>query len=142
NSGTLQTVAVKEGTVEVKFPVIIDNKPISVLQKERIRAGQGVQATSNEGLGAIQTFNIQDISSWREGKLTYRGAPMSELLFDANRYSSIPIVVADGSEPLLDFKVRGVFRGDDVNQIINAIARMHPIEIDKTDPGQIMLRMK
>ncbi|MEM0911357.1 MAG: FecR domain-containing protein, partial [Pseudomonadota bacterium] len=46
NSGTLQTVAVKEGTVEVKFPVIIDNKPISVLQKERIRAGQGVQATS------------------------------------------------------------------------------------------------
>ena len=135
-------VAVADGEVDVSYPFTINGQSTSMLNNRTLKAGNEVAATEESGLRSMTSIDPDQVARWREGRLTYSGAPVAELLADANRYSKIPIVVAEGSEHILDYKVRGIFRGEDVNQILGSLTAIHPIEIDQSDQTRIVLSFR
>ena len=132
-------VGVSDGQVGVSYPLTLNGRSTSMMSRKVLEAGQQVAATTEAGLRSVSAIKPEQVAGWREGRLTYSGAPDAELIADANRYSSVPIVVADGSERILDLEIRGVFRGDDVNQILESLTAIHSIHVDRSDASRILL---
>ena len=132
-------VGVSEGQVGVSYPLTLNGRSTSMMSSKVLEAGQQVAATIEAGLRSVSVIKPEQVAGWREGRLTYSGAPVAELVADANRYSSVPIVVADGSEHILNLEIRGVFRGDDVNQILESLTAIHSIQVDRSDASRILL---
>ncbi|MEM1261670.1 MAG: FecR domain-containing protein [Pseudomonadota bacterium] len=139
SGGGVARVAVAEGQVEVTYPVTIAGRPTAIKDQQTLTAGEMVTATKEAGLQPPAMTSIESVGAWRHGKLIYRGATIAEVLADANRYSARPIVVGAGSDALLEKKVRGVFFGDDVDQLLDTIAAVHQLDVDRSTADRITL---
>ena len=139
-SPDVHRVAVSEGDVEVSFPLIMNGKPISMQSRKQLTAGQAVAATETRGLREITSVNTDEVGSWREDRLIYKGATLREIFADANRYSNLPIMIDEGSESVLDFQIRGVFQGDDIDRLLATVALIHDVEVDRTSADRITIR--
>lgn len=136
------TLAVAEGSVAVTHPIVLNGSPTSMRTRRTLNVGEQVIADSESGMQSTAQIDADKIGAWREGRLVYSGALLSEVLFDANRYSEISIEIADGSEQLKKVRLRGVFRGNDIDRLLTNISQLHPVEIDRSDPDKIVLREK
>lgn len=135
-------VAVAEGKVEVSFPRAVDGEASAALSRKTLGAGQQVVASGEAGLRPITSVNPAHVGAWRQGKLVYSGETLADVLYDANRYSTVPIRIAPGSEGIRERRTRGVFLGSDVDRLLASIALIHDLEIDRSDPEQVLLREK
>ncbi|MEM0912454.1 MAG: FecR domain-containing protein [Pseudomonadota bacterium] len=142
NSAGIYRVAVEEGRVEVGYPIIIDGKSTTIIEKQVLNVGQGIAASQSEGLQAVTALDISAIAAWREGRFVYSGASVSEFVGDVNRYSSVPIRISDQYPEMKTLKISGVFLSRDAEQLLLQLTDIHPIKIDRTDPSFIMLSLK
>ncbi|MEM8776639.1 MAG: FecR domain-containing protein [Pseudomonadota bacterium] len=136
------TVAVAEGTVEVGYPLTLSGNSTSMISTKMVSVGEQVTASLENGLRSITPIDSDRVGAWREDRLVYTGETLAEVIFDANRYSAVPIAFAPGSERLKELRLRGVFRGSDIGRLLTNITQLHPIEIDRSDPGILLLREK
>ncbi|MEM0912630.1 MAG: FecR domain-containing protein [Pseudomonadota bacterium] len=135
-------VAVADGTVEVRYPYIVNQQQTGLIGSENLTAGYKVAATVSGGLGSVEKVNISTIGSWREDKLFYDGSPLSELIADANRYSESQVII-DGDVPVIsNFKVRGSFNARDIDGMLSTLSEIYPVEIDRSDPDVIRIRIR
>ena len=125
-------VAVVEGTVEVRD--IESNNVLEVL-----RPGDELVVSNLDGAAVLNRITTSSIGAWRTGRLVYTGASVGELLDDARRYSDVPIRVADVSESILNYQVRGVFLGENVTTLLDTLATLHPVKIDYSNSEVILL---
>ena len=138
----IHRVAVAEGQVEVSFPIILNETPSGLLSRERLGAGQAVAAAEADGMRSVTNVNVEDIGSWREDQLVYKGATLDEVFADANRYSAAPIIIASGSEAVGQLQLRGVFQGTDIDRLLSTVTLIHDVEIDRSNDTQIVVRKK
>ncbi|HRX40328.1 MAG TPA: FecR domain-containing protein, partial [Parvularculaceae bacterium] len=132
------TVSVAEGHVEVRRHTPGD-KTGARLAEARLSAGEEVAALeSGEGLTEVVEAPPSAIASWRVGRLTYRGAPLREFITDANRYSEVAIVVSDAR--LLDLPLVASLRHDQIDEMIEGLPDIIPMEIDRSRKDRIVLR--
>ena len=136
------SVAVAEGSVEVAYPLTLNGNSTSMISRKTVTVGEQVTASLENGLRSITPIDADKVGAWREDRLVYTGETLAEVIFDANRYSTIPIEFAPGSERLKELRLRGVFRGSDINRLLTNITQLHPIEIDRTNPNTLLLREK
>lgn len=135
-------VSVAEGTVQVSFPLVVRGEASTMRSEKQLAVGQAVAATQANGLKPVTSVDPEDIGVWRRDELIYEGATLGEVFADANRYSSASIVIEDGAEQISDLQLRGVFHGKDIDQLLSTIARIHPVEMDRSDAGRIVVRKK
>lgn len=135
-------VAVAEGEVEVAFPVIVNGENTSIIERKKIVEGKAVAAKAGEGLELPIDVETKTIAAWREDRLVYNGSALSELLVDVNRYSSVPIVIAEGSEAIATYRVRGVFVGSDVDALLSTLTQIYPIDVERSQAGAIRLTLR
>ena len=85
------TVTIREGAVGIS----------AATRSATLRAGDRAIIAG----GQIQTRRVEaeDAFAWREGRLVYRDAPMSEVIEDLNRYSPTPVRLADSNVAALRF---------------------------------------
>lgn len=132
------TVSVAEGEVEVRRLAPRSSADASGGAKERLSAGEQVAApVSGEGFTGVVEAPPSTIGSWRVGRLTYKGAPLSEFIADANRYSRVP-VIAD--ESLLDLPIVASLRTDQIDAMIDGLPEILPLEVDRSRRDRIVLK--
>ena len=132
------TVSVAEGHVEVTRRAAGENTDASVAGA-RLSAGEEVAAPAKcNGLTDVVEAPPSAIASWRAGRLTYRGAPLREFIADANRYSEVSIVAADAR--LLDLPLVASLRTDQIDETIDGLPDILPLEVDRSRKDRIVLR--
>ena len=74
---------------------------------------------------------------WPQGILEYRGAPLRDVVEEANRYSATKILLADPT--LGDRRVSGRFRIDDPVKLARRLASALALDLDDTQAGRLIL---
>ncbi|MEL6828300.1 MAG: FecR domain-containing protein [Pseudomonadota bacterium] len=135
----LVRVSVAEGLVEVSHPFVLDDQMSSLRTLKKLSAGDSVSASQYEGLSSIKPVNQDAIGAWRQGKLFYDGARLSELISDANRYTEKHVFIAEGSEMIADYRVRGAFNASDIDGMLSTLSDIYPVFIDRSDAGSVRI---
>ncbi|MEM0984843.1 MAG: FecR domain-containing protein [Pseudomonadota bacterium] len=135
-------VAVAEGEVEVSYPYMLNEQPTRLVTRRSLTAGQQTMASRADGLAAATTVNLSTIGAWRQDKLFYNGAPLSELVADANRYSDARVVIEGDVETIANYPVRGSFNARDIDGMLSTLADIYPVEIDRSEPGLVRIRAR
>ena len=139
HSQDLTRVGVAEGRVAVSHPLILDGDQTSLSTQHILSAGQQVAASPTVGLEAVFEIDPAMIGEWRKDRLVYNGARLAELVSDADRYTDKRVLIAEGSEHILDLKISGAFDGRDFESMLTTLEVVHPLSIDSSDPEIILL---
>jgi transmembrane sensor len=140
NNGGVLRLSVSEGRVEAAYPYVIYGKPTTMTTRRELRAGQAVTATADGGLSTVSEYSLETFASWRESRLKYQDAHLSELIADANRYSDRPIVLDPGIADIDDVKVTFSFNGNNVERMLSALPDLFPVEVDWSSATEIVIR--
>ena len=72
--------------------------------------------------------DIDEATSWRNGRLTFRNTSLNDAIAEFNRYRSSKIILSDDPR-LSDIFVTGVFSAGDASSFIDNIKENHAVEI-------------
>ncbi|MEM0912525.1 MAG: FecR domain-containing protein [Pseudomonadota bacterium] len=122
------SLAIAEGSVTVDY-----GKKAEL----QLFAGQSVSATKTSGLSTIKTIPIQNVATWRSNRLLYNNASLEEIIYDANRYSTIPITISISPEKMQKIRIRGSFSASDINGMLTSISEVYSLTIDRSHPDII-----
>ncbi|MEM8983003.1 MAG: FecR domain-containing protein [Pseudomonadota bacterium] len=139
NNGGVARVAVAEGAVAVRHPVVIANKVSGLVATENLLPGQQIVAM-NRKLGDVGAVDPKTVGSWQEGRFEYRRALLSEVVSDLNRYSNVPILLSDPDGQLSDATVTAIFDGQAPEVMVERLPKILPVALDRTDPQRLVIR--
>ncbi|MEL6363702.1 MAG: FecR domain-containing protein [Pseudomonadota bacterium] len=125
--GEAVRVAVTEGLVDVA------PRSGDVL---RLAAGDVVAAEAGGVLGGVAGFNAERLLDWRNGRLAFDDAALSEIVADMNRHRRKPIVIVD--EPLGALRFTTAFRADETDVFLAALPSLEPVQIIETDAAVLI----
>jgi transmembrane sensor len=143
--GNAIEVTLVEGVVDVapKEPVGANlNGPSPELATVRLNAGQRLVTTAlaTPSSPVVETADVETATMWREGRVFFEDAPLSEAVAEMNRYSTTAIVVAD---PGLDrHRVNGMFRTGQQGNFVEALEAYFLIQVERDANGRIVLSAK
>ena len=140
NNGGVVRLSVAEGMVEAAHPMVINDAPLTMITRKQLIAGQTVIATAGDGLSSVSEFSVDTFASWRENRLKYEDALLSELIADANRYSDRPIVLDPSLRDIDQLKLTFSFDGNNIEKMLRTLPRLFPVEIDRSDETEIVIR--
>ena len=133
-------VAVAEGEVEVSHPFVFAGLTTVFRTRRTLTENQQVSVTSQGDIKHTRPVSMAAIGSWRDDFLYYEGAPLSELIADANRYSPRHVVIEGDADAVGALGIRGGFSARDIEGMLLALAEIHPLNIDMGDPNEIRIR--
>lgn len=91
-------------------------------------------------VGGVRTVDVADALDWTHGEVVARDWPLSRLLAQMNRYSTVQVQIAD---PALDGeRVTGSFHVGDQQTLVQILESGWPIRAEQTSPAVIALRRK
>lgn len=126
-------VTVKEGKVSVA--------PTHAKEKNTLLTpGQGLTATLEGSIGAIKTIDIASIGSWVSGRLVYEDASLKDIITDANHYYEGKILL--GSTETGELRLAISFSTDNIDQMLDNLAQLLPITLNRNRPGTVVLTKK
>lgn len=132
-------VAVAEGEVRVAYPLMLNSGATSLKTERRLSAGKQVLASTKEGLQPVATANTSAIGAWRDDKLFYDGARLTELIEDANRYTDTRVVIEGDRAAIAAHRVRGSFNARDIDGMLSTLEEIYPLEVDRSTSGIIRI---
>ncbi|MDK2778653.1 MAG: FecR domain-containing protein [Pseudomonadota bacterium] len=109
-------LTVLEGRVEIT-PAQASNRRLVLTAGQRVR----IRA---QGAGQTESFDPVDYRGWQQGVLQADNMPLAELIDELNRYSPIPIRLADELNTLA---VSGTFHLRDTRKNIQLLAAVHQL---------------
>ena len=75
--------------------------------------------------------------AWREGRLAYEDASLAEIIADLNRYHHQPIRLA--SLEVGDLRSTLAFRTTDIDQVFDVLVKIHPVTVERSGSGEILI---
>lgn len=128
-------IAVAEGEVEVA----LDRPEASVAAPPayQLSAGAQLEAVVGAKSAALSTVPVANIGAWRRGELVFIDAPLTDILQEANRYYSDPIVVGDPA--LSQLRLSAVFDADDVEGMLITLKESLPIRVSHWQDGTVFV---
>jgi transmembrane sensor len=102
-----------------------------------VHAGQQVDYSPQRGLGEPKRADLRVLTAWRSGQMIFEGRPLGDVVAEMSRYRWGTIVFADAS--LKQLLVTGIFDTNDTDGLLNAIATVLPVKIDRV-PGVTLIR--
>lgn len=113
-------VAVVEGLVNVTFPT-----PDAGIETMPIRQNEVVQFPAS-GSTVRRPMSAARASAWREGKLYFNNAQLSEVLASVNRHFQKPLVVSNSE---MDKRtVTGMFHAGDLNAVLVSLNDLYGLK--------------
>lgn len=130
-------VTVEEGIVDVAGRPAGDAATVSQSgPKVRLVAGQQVSVDQSQ-LSRVTTVDTTQVASWRQGKFSYRDAPLSEVVADANRYRKNRIVI--GTRELENLRVTTAFTADQADTLVAMLEQSLPVRVFKEPDGRVVI---
>lgn len=142
NNGGVVRVGVAAGAVRVSYPLPIAGRVSGIVATQTLRAGQQIAATPSEGLREAQSGAAGAIAAWRERRLVYAGATLSELVADANRYSTRKIEIEQGSAAISSLKVTVSYDSADIEGMLSTLPELFPVTLDRIDARTLLIRAR
>lgn len=102
-----------------------------------LTAGQQVTAVAAGAISEPVPMPRGEPAAWRQGRLEYVDAPLKDIVADANRYSSEPIVIGD--EKLADVRVSVTYRSDHVPEMLSALSQSLKVDVERSAGGGVVL---
>ncbi len=94
----------------------------------RLSAGWVVEFDNEENvLTAHMSKDLSDAHSWRQGLVSFAGAPFYQVVRELNRYSGKKILIEDSG--LVDIEVFASVRVDRINAALASLERAYPIKL-------------
>jgi transmembrane sensor len=82
----------------------------------------------------------EKVGAWRTGHLHYTNATLRDVIADVNRYSRVPIIVAD--EGLFGLKLVAAFWADQIDSMIDGPPAILPVTVDRSTKGRVLVRAR
>lgn len=140
NNGGVVRLSVLEGVVEARHPFVIDNTATSMISRSEIKAGESIIATGTDGLATKKAFKAESFAAWRDDRLRYNGATLNELVADANRYSSIPIVIESAGSEVAELRATFTYDGRELETMLASLPNLFPVIVDRSEEDLIKIR--
>lgn len=118
------TVTVRDGSVALSGA----GRVLTLTAGDQIRIDNGRVAT--------RRVNADDAFAWRNGRLVYRDALLSEVVADLNRYSATPISIADGQAASLRFS--GILVIDSAAAMTTRLEAFLPVRSEHNTSGIVI----
>ncbi|KQV52836.1 hypothetical protein ASC95_08505 [Pelomonas sp. Root1217] len=83
---------------------------------------------------------IENLTAWKRGEVVLDDVPMADAVAEMNRYSNLPVGIAD-LEVIGALRVSGVMRAGDSEAFAHAVASLHGLSV-RTTGGRIELHAK
>lgn len=128
-------VTVEEGIVDVASRATAESAAAPG-PKVRLVAGQQVRIEQSQ-LSSVTTVDAAQVASWRQGKFSYRDAPLSEVVADANRYRKNRIVI--GTRELENLRVTTAFNADQADTLVAMLEQSLPVRVFKEPDGRVVI---
>ncbi|MCK7597803.1 FecR domain-containing protein [Microbulbifer sp. CAU 1566] len=132
-SGSEVKVTVEEGIVDVARQKVSGSAPAD---KVRLLAGQQV-SVSESRLSPVRNVESGRVAGWRQGKFSYRDAPLSEVVADANRYRKHRIII--GTRELETLRVTTAFNADQADILVAMLEQSLPVRVFKEPDGRVVI---
>jgi len=120
-------VAVLEGIVEVQ-----------ALGKRELKAGQQLAFNNSGAFQALQDQDVAGLTAWRQGNLVFRNRRLDDVIAEVGRYHDTRIRLQN--QNLGKLRVSGTFHTAELGGTLNAIAAILPVNIDRIDTHEIVLK--
>ena len=108
-------VVLEEGKVEFSASGI--DKLITMKPNERL-----IYTSNSVNISVTETFKY---SAWKEGKLIFRGDPMTEVARRIERWYNVEVELVD--KELENYVIRGTFQDDSLEEVIKYLSMTSPI---------------
>jgi len=99
---------------------------------------------ADKGLGnEIQQLKQDDLDqqlAWRRGMLLFAGEPLSEVIAEVNRYTSIDIKIIDAQ--IADIRIGGHFKVDETDAMLQALEMSFGIQVTRPSDNTVHLALK
>ena len=115
----------------------IDAAPGSTVLVRNLRLSPGQQVTIGRGRAATPRPASTASRDWPSGLLTFDGAPLGEVVGEANRYGARKIRLADPS--LNQLQVTGGFRVTRPDELAKALAAAFGLTLTRAPGGDLIL---
>jgi transmembrane sensor len=101
-----------------------------------LSAGEQLEIDA-QGVSEPRKVDIHRVSAWIKGQIILDATPLSEIVAELNRYSAVPLEIADPQ--LRDLELSGVFDAYDVESFLEFMRRLEDVSVEET-PARILLR--
>ncbi|WP_460804611.1 FecR family protein [Microbulbifer agarilyticus] len=132
-------VTVEEGIVDVAHKSAAAHEGLAKensATKVRLTAGQQVKIDEGE-ISPVSKVGTASVASWRDGKFSYRDAPLSEIVADANRYRKDRIII--GTRELENLRVTTAFTADQADTLVAMLEQSLPVRVFKEPDGRVVI---
>lgn len=133
--GRVRVASVEAISDALATPVASDVPP--VLTQVELSPGEQAAIVPVGIVPAVEPVDIDRVTAWREGKVSFRNTPLAEAVAEMNRYSSEPITL--GNDALANLRVSGVFRVSNSDHFVNALESLFEIEALRDADGSVVL---
>jgi transmembrane sensor len=111
-------IAVDEGAVAV------NDRPAAV------NGGQRIDVLANGTLTEPARIDAGQVAAWREGRLVYEGAPLSEVVADLSRYRAAVTLKSPAAGEL---RVTAGLRVEQIDQFVDRLPDILPVRVTRTE---------
>lgn len=115
-------VSVLEGSVRVAPRI----EHAVAAAAETLVAGEALVA-SPEGAMSVKPADVDRVTSWRSGLMTFQDTPLTEAIAEVNRYTHRSIALADPR--LGEYRVSGTFRVGEPERFAQAMTQLFPVAV-------------
>jgi transmembrane sensor len=105
-----------------------------------LAAGEALRVQRSGHATFIPKADLEAATAWREGKVIFHEAPLSEAVRRLNRYSYLQIEVTDPA--LAAMQVSGVFEAGNARAFVTAVEAYLPATVEYSSPDLVTLRAK
>jgi transmembrane sensor len=131
-------VSVIEGAVRVaaRFdnPVLASSARPGA-DAETLVAGEALIA-SPEGATSVKPVDVERLTSWRSGLMSFEDTPLAEAIAEVNRYTHRPVTLADPR--LGEYRVSGTFRVGEPERFAHAMTQLFPVSVTSSNAGTVI----
>ncbi|MGX9570398.1 FecR family protein [Pseudomonas sp. CFBP 5748] len=120
-------VAVEQGSVKVQ------GRDAPRTQYVSLTPGLGTQIDAQGKVAAPYAINADALTAWRNGKLVFNNAPLSEVAQEVSRYRAKPLRV--GSAAVGNLRLTSVFRVDNPEALLKALPNILPVAVRTLEDG-------
>jgi transmembrane sensor len=131
------TVTVHEGRVNLETMSGSDSGDQGTSANKLLDAGQEASFDQITGISVVQAVDLQQRSQWRFGRMLFNDKPLSDVIMDINRYSTLQVTIAE--KRLSDIKVNGSFELGQTKTLLKAMEKMLPIRVQMTAEDSAVL---
>lgn len=136
-------IAVLVGRVEVTQTQVKDIDGVKTLIKvtQVLTANQKISARKDDNEFAKPQFIERELpGAWRNGRLIYEKAKLSEVISDADRYYIGNIII--DTEDLKELLVSASFRTNQIQEMMDTLSAVLPVSVKKLSNGDFVLRRR